>query len=345
MRVASSAALRVSLAACALLLGCASNPWRLHAPTPTSPAFAMVALGTAGGLEEGNLTSFLLGPTDGASFVALDAGTLHDGIQRAVERGAFVGLAPPPGSTLTLGGHILRDRVRAVLLSHSHLDHWAGLVVSSPDDAPKTILALESTHRALQEHLWESPLWANFTDRGAGALGKYTVRTLTPDETVPVPGTAMTVRAFPLSHGALESTAFLVGLGGKYALYLGDTGPDRVEKRGRLLALWQAVAKLVRTGQLRALFLECSFPDPRRDQLLFGHLTPSHLVDELGTLARLTHETRPDEALRELTVVVTHIKPSLERGPSPRALIEAQLQPLRGKVRLLLPEAGSRYEL
>ena len=339
------AAAVASGALCSLLLGCAGQPRRAAEAGPASPAFAMVALGTAGGLEEDNLTSFLLGPTDGASFVALDAGTLHAGIERAVQRGAFEGIVPPPDSPLTLGGHILLDRVRAVLVSHAHLDHWAGLVVSSPDDAPKTILALASTHRAMQEHVWESPLWANFSDRGAGALKKYALRTLAPDETVPIPGTAMTVRAFPLSHGTLESTAFLVGLGGKYALYLGDTGPDRVEKQGRLRALWQAVAPLARDGRLRALFIECSFPDPRDDKLLFGHLTPSHLIEELGALAALVDEARPEQALRDLTVIVTHIKPSLRRGPTPRALVEAQLEPLRRRVRLLLPEAGLRYDL
>lgn len=41
----------------------------------------------------------------------------------------------------------------------------------------------------------------------------------------------MTVKAFSLSHvNPFESTAFLIKNENDYALYLGDTGPDEVEK-------------------------------------------------------------------------------------------------------------------
>ena len=308
-----------------------------------APAFTAVALGTAGGLDEGALTSFLLGPPDGSSYVALDAGTLYAGLRTAIRKGSFAGAAPPAGSTLTLAGHLLRERVRVVFVSHSHLDHVAGLIIASPDDAPKPVFALASTHDALGAAVWQSPLWLNFTSEGPSPLGKLQVVRMAPGVALPVPGTPFTAEAWPLSHGALTSTAFLVASGTDHALYLGDTGPDRVEGHGRLAALWTRIAPLVRTGQLRALFLECSFPDPRPEKLLFGHLTPSWLIEELGVLARTVDGARPDEALRSLTLVVTHIKPTLQRGPEPRAVIETQLAPLRSKLRLLLPEAGARY--
>ena len=41
----------------------------------------------------------------------------------------------------------------------------------------------------------------------------------------------MTVQAFPLSHvNPYESTAFLIKKDNNAILYLGDTGPDSVEK-------------------------------------------------------------------------------------------------------------------
>ena len=52
----------------------------------------------------------------------------------------------------------------------------------------------------------------------------------------------MSVEAFPLSHGGLQSTAFLIKNGDAAVLYLGDTGPDEIEKSQNLHFLWQAVA-------------------------------------------------------------------------------------------------------
>ena len=40
----------------------------------------------------------------------------------------------------------------------------------------------------------------------------------------------MTVTAFPLSHGGMESTAFLLESDGDALLCFGDTGPDAVRE-------------------------------------------------------------------------------------------------------------------
>jgi 3',5'-cyclic-nucleotide phosphodiesterase len=118
----------------------------------------------------------------------------------------------------------------------------------------------------------------------------------------------MTIQAFPLSHAGPPSTAFLIQAAGFYVLYCGDTGPDAVEHRDNLHTLWAVIAPLVHTNKLRAIFLEVSYPDERPDHLLFGHLTPRWLMEELGRLAQVVDPQHPHMALHGLTVVVTHIK-------------------------------------
>jgi 3',5'-cyclic-nucleotide phosphodiesterase len=51
--------------------------------------------------------------------------------------------------------------------------------------------------------------------------------------------------------------------------------------------------------------IEVSFPDEQPDKTLFGHLTPRLLMSEMNTLGQLTGM----EALKNLNVVITHLKP------------------------------------
>ncbi len=156
-----------------------------------------------------------------------------------------------------------------------------------------------------------------------------------------------TVEAWPLSHGAgYPSTAFLLAADGAYALYLGDTGPDPVEKSQALATLWDRIAPLIRVHRLRGVFLEASYPDGRPDAQLFGHLTPSWVLRELHDLAVRVDPAAPDRALQGLPVVVTHIKPTLQAGPNPRELIRRQLQAQNDLgVAFILPEQGQAIRL
>ena len=111
------------------------------------------------------------------------------------------------------------------------------------------------------------------------------------------------------------------------------------------IRLWTVIAPLVQAKKLRAIFLEVSYPDERPDHLLFGHLTPRWLMEELGRLAQVVHPQDPHAALQGLTVVVTHIKPALTQGPSPQERIVQQLQARNTLgVRFIIPSQGSRLE-
>lgn len=314
------------------------------APATSDPRFTVIALGVQGGIVSDDLSAYLVAARGADTFVCLDGGSVYTGLQRAAERGALAGLDLPAGRPPAAA--MLRERVRAYLISHPHLDHLYGLVLAAPDDvAGKTIAGLAPTLGALRDHLFNHVVWANFGDTGrAPQLGRYHMLELPPERPHPLPGTNLSVEAWPLSHAGGVSTAFLVHEpGGAALLYLGDTGPDAVERSDRLARLWRRVAPLQRAGSLRAIFIEASYPDPRPDDRLYGHLTPKWLTMELRALAAAV-DPRDRAALRGLVVAVTHIKPSLD-GDDPRRTIADQLAPSELGARLIFPAQGDRLEL
>ena len=299
-------------------------------------------LGARGGIEDGNLSSFLIRPQGDDRFLACDAGTLTAGIEGAEKRGAFADMRLPPAAATTRVGFILTERVKGYLISHAHLDHVAGLIVASPEDSKKPIYALASTHAKIAGSYFNNDAWANFADTGVEPrLGKYHFVDLVPGQPTPAPDTAMSVTAFPLAHGPVESTAFLLRAKGAAMLCFGDTGADRIEHAHRLHEVWSAVADDVRRHALKAIVIETSFPDSQPENALFGHLTPKLLLEELHDLAA---QSGGPQSLRGLPVVVSHIKYSLKAGPRPQAVIRRELEAGNDLgVRFIIPEQGDRY--
>ncbi|KQS23845.1 MBL fold metallo-hydrolase [Dyadobacter sp. Leaf189] len=259
--------------------------------------FRVVPLGVKGGVNDGNLSAYMVAPAGSNAFVCLDAGTLTNGIWSAVQQGTF----PVSGEV------VLKQYIKGYLISHPHLDHVSGMLLNAVEDTAKHIYGFENCMKVLKTHYFNWESWPNFTNEGAApAMKKYTYNILSEENEIPLAGTAMHVRAFRLSHGApTESAAFLVRSGDSYLLYFGDTGPDEVEKSDKIETVWKAVAPLVREGKLRAIFLEVSYPNSQPDKSLFGHLTPKWFFKELQKLAGFTGQ----KAMQNLNVVVTHIKP------------------------------------
>lgn len=262
-------------------------------------AFDIVPLGVKGGLDAGSTTAWYIAATGSRRGIACDAGTLTAGIRVGIRHGAF-----GPKAQVA---DVLHTRIAAYLVTHAHLDHVAGLVIASPDDTPKPIFALPPVHAAMTSSYFNWSAWPNLTDRGSPPrLGVYTLRDLIADApATPVPGTELAVSAFPLSHGGAPSTAFLIHAGRDAILCMGDTGPDAVERSKALSHLWSVVAPLIRAGRLRAILIETSYPDPRPDDRLFGHLTPRWLHIELTKLVETAG------SIANVPIVIGHIKPSL----------------------------------
>lgn len=292
-------------------------------------SFTVVPLGVKGGLDEGNLSAYLVAPAGTTSYVCLDAGSLHQGIEKAIANNVFSVKADT----------VLRNYLKAYLISHAHLDHVAGLLLNAPDDASKSIYGLAECLTVIQRDYFNWHAWPNFGSGGnPPALRKYQLHALAPRQQTTIERTAMNVQCFPLSHGAAyQSAAFLLESKGAYLLYLGDTGADELEKSHNLRDLWQAVQPLVVAGKLKAVFLEASYPNEQPENQLFGHLTPARLMQELSVLGQLAGA----KALRGLPVVITHLKPTAAN----EAAIKKQLKEANKlQVKLIFPEQGHRLE-
>ncbi len=95
--------------------------------------------------------------------------------------------------------------------------------------------------------------------------------------------------------------------------------------------LWKEVAPLIKSKQLKGIFIEVSFPDQQPVSQLFGHLTPRLLMHEMENLAKLTGK----DAMKGFNVLVTHIKPAGEH----EAQIKKQLNQLTElKLHLIFPQ-------
>lgn len=289
--------------------------------------FDMVPLGVYGGEQEDNLSAYLISAHGKNEFLCLDAGTLNSGIRKAIQHRTF------EADEAT----VLKQLIKGYFVSHGHLDHVSGLIINSPADSKKNIYAIPYVKDILQKKYFSDEVWVNFTDEGHGALGKYHIQELLTGQTVAVSGTALTLKAYELSHTKThKSSGVLVGHEGRYVLYLGDTGADRVEQSTLLNRLWSDIAPLVKNRSLKALMIEVSFPNAQPEHLLFGHLTPKLLHEELSKLAAYTGK----ESLKDLKVVVTHLKPV---GNQPKVIAEEILSNNPFQVQFIFPEQGRKY--
>jgi cAMP phosphodiesterase len=306
-------------------------------PAVDDPRFTVMVLGAQGGIVSDDLSAYLVASAGSDDFVGLDAGSVVTGLRRAAALGSL-----GPG---VRADTVLRERIRGYLISHPHLDHLVGLLLAAPDDIPgKFIAGSEATLATIRDHLFNGTVWANFfADIGpAPQLGTYRPLPLEPGRITPLPGSDLSVETWPLNHPGGSSAFLLTTPTGEALLYLGDTGPDldNSPEEPRLARLWARVAPLIRAGQLRAIFIEVSYPDPRPDERLFGHLTPARLHAELVRLAAAVDPK--GLPLRGLVVAITHIKPA----PNANRRIRQQLAALPGLgVRLIFPAQGRRLAL
>ncbi|MBX2901119.1 MAG: 3',5'-cyclic-nucleotide phosphodiesterase [Cyclobacteriaceae bacterium] len=289
------------------------------------PAFKVVPLGIKGGSDESNLSAYAVAAGTTQDFICLDAGTIYSGIQKAITNKVWKGDATA----------FQRKHIKGYLISHPHFDHVNGLVITSPEDSANYIYGIESCLSVLKEKHFSWKSWANFGNEGEPpTLNKYTYQTLIPTKEVPLPNTSLFVTPFVLSHvSPNESTAFLVRSGDNYLLYVGDTGCDRLEKSDKLHQLWKAMAPLIQTRKLKAIFIEVSFSNEQPEGALFGHLTPALLLEELTALETISGSG----TLKNLNVVITHMKPLGNR----EAVIKKQVRANNNQgVKLIFPSQG-----
>ena len=259
--------------------------------------FKVIPLGVKGGLDESNLSAYLVAANGSDQYICLDAGTIYKGLELAAANKLFRSANP---------NSIQQQQINGYFISHAHLDHTAGLIMNSPNDNAKNIYGLASVLDVFKKNYFTWSAWANFGSEGeAPILKKYTYQYLVPNTEITIDNTGLFVTPFVLSHvKPYESTAFLVRNQNSYLLYLGDTGADKVEQSEQLAALWKAVAPLVVNNQLKGIFIEVSFDNSVPEKAMFGHLTPNLLMEEMTKLNQLSNGL-----LKSTPLYVTHIKP------------------------------------
>ncbi|OCH95290.1 hypothetical protein OBBRIDRAFT_616699 [Obba rivulosa] len=266
------------------------------------PAFDLVALGCGGGPSEHNLSSYIFKLSDVAwkdGAVALEAGSGLGALSSLLRlqpnlfdsRPRQSG-CPDSGSPNYSAAEVY-SWIRCFLITHSHLDHVNGLILSagSLGGPRRQVYGAQHTLEDLST-IFSGRIWPKLASWDEGdplplllsalsANGHY--RSIAPD---------ISVRMMPISHGqpeglgTYECAAFFVrhDRNLREFLFFGDVEPDTISANPRNKYVWREAAPKI-PDTLSAIFIECSYPSGRRDDLLYGHLSPEHLLAELTCLA------------------------------------------------------------
>ena len=133
----------------------------------------------------------------------------------------------------------------------------------------------------------------------------------------------------PVTHGltktgsVYESAAYFLrnNTTERELLFFGDVEPDSISSKPQTINVWKAAAQKI-PHTLASIFIECSWTSDRPDNLLFGHLNPVHLVDELVALAVEVYKVK--NGLKSGTLVVAEGG----QGPDTRARKKKKLNPI-----------------
>lgn len=185
--------------------------------------------------------------------------------------------------------------IRHIFLTHSHLDHIAGLplMVDSifgdlhANGSPITLYAQPETLKALREHLFNWVLWPDFTKLPTTDKPVLVFREMHPGDVFEVEGRR--VEMVSVNH-VVPGVGYCVESGGKVMAFSGDTTTND--------SLWEA---LNRYDQLNTLIVECAFGNQDEELCRKAyHYCPNLLAADL---AKLRHQ--PD-------IYLTHLKPGAE---------------------------------
>lgn len=208
-------------------------------------------LGCYGGLTENySVTSFLIN-----DHILLDAGAV--------------------ASSLSLEE---QGRIDAAIISHSHLDHCAGITFLTDNifaDArtPLRIIATVETAHAIQSHLLNGTMWPDFTTIVGMNSSIATIETL--EASKPKTVDELTVLPFSVEH-TVPTVGFVISDEKGSILYSADTSE-----------LGPVIRQATKAKNLKLVIVEASFPnDLCALAEMTGHLVPDRLTPLVSALGR-----------------------------------------------------------
>ena len=166
--------------------------------------------------------------------------------------------------------------IDAAIISHSHLDHCAGLVflidnIFADSKAPLRIIATAGTAQAIQDHLLNGTIWPDFTTIRRTGSSVVTLEMLEPEK--PKNVDELIVTPFSVQH-TVETVGFVISDGNAAMLYSADTSD-----------LGPVIRQAEKTDNLKLAILEASFPNALRDMArTTGHLVPEQLAPLAASL-------------------------------------------------------------
>ena len=121
----------------------------------SNSGFKVIPLGVKGGLDESNLSAYLVAANGSDQYICLDAGTIYKGLELAAANKLFNSLNP---------SSIQQQQIKGYFISHAHLDHTAGLIMNSPNDNTKNLYGLASVLEVFKKNYFTWSAWANFSN-------------------------------------------------------------------------------------------------------------------------------------------------------------------------------------
>jgi cAMP phosphodiesterase len=194
-------------------------------------------------------------------------------------------------------------QVEHVVLTHAHMDHTASLPIAI-DAAfkflkrPMRIYAAAPTVAAVRNHLFNDEVWIDFSKFKVTGTDQPCMEwvEMAPRKTITLDGVRLT--SIPVNH-PVPTVGIIAQSDSASVVFTSDTWKTD--------EIWAEAAKL---PDLKAVFVECSFPDEleklAKDS---GHLTPRLVAEETAKLGR------------RVPIYCVHLKPSM------REILQKQLEP------------------
>jgi len=185
-------------------------------------------------------------------------------------------LAIDAGSLAFSCSELQREEVRDIVLTHTHLDHIAGLPMFVDDlfaslKRPLRVHATREMIDTLERDVFNWRIYPRFSElaNSHGSVLEYHEFAI--GDTIDVAG--LKLRSVEVNH-KVQASGYLISDGGTCIAITGDTAPTD--------AFWEACNS---TPGLQAVFVECAFPDELAHLANVSyHLTPTGLAGELEKL-------------------------------------------------------------